>query len=92
MTLLREIQNNARLAYRLRGFVDDRADKKGAQILGVPVLGAGDEVKALATKHGIEIVLIAIPSSTGTEMTRILQLCHGYDGFQQEQLCRIASA
>jgi len=27
-------------------------------------------------KHRIEMVLIAIPSATGTEMTRILELCH----------------
>jgi FlaA1/EpsC-like NDP-sugar epimerase len=74
--LLREIQKNPKLPYRVRGFLDDRPDKKGVRILGAPVLGGGDQVDPLVTKHNIDIVLIAIPSATGTEMTRILERCH----------------
>ncbi len=76
ITLLREIQRNPKLLYRVRGFLDDRPDKKGVHILGARVLGGGDQVQALVSKHNIEIILIAIPSATGTEMTRILELCH----------------
>ena len=76
VTLLREIQKNPKLLYRVRGFLDDRTDKKGVHILGVSVLGGGDEAALLATKHNIDIILIAIPSATGTEMTRILGRCH----------------
>src|ERR1039458_4967362 len=76
ITLLREIQRNPKLLYRVRGFLDDRPDKKGVHILGAPVLGGGDQVQALVSKHNIEIILIAIPSATGTEMTRILERCH----------------
>src|SRR5208282_3167267 len=36
----------------------------------------GDEVKSLVAKHNVAIILIAIPSATGVEMTRILELCH----------------
>jgi FlaA1/EpsC-like NDP-sugar epimerase len=76
VTLLREIQRNPKLLYRVRGFLDDRPDKKGVHILGVSVLGGGDEVALLVTKHKIDIILIAIPSASGTEMTRILEHCH----------------
>jgi FlaA1/EpsC-like NDP-sugar epimerase len=76
VTLLREIQKNPNLPYRVRGFLDDRPDKKGVYILGAPVLGGGDQVEPLVTKHNIDIILIAIPSATGAEMTRILQRCH----------------
>lgn len=76
ITLLREIQKNSKLPYRVRGFLDDRPDKKGLHILGVSVLGGGDQVEPLVAKCNIEIILIAIPSATGTEMTRILNLCH----------------
>jgi FlaA1/EpsC-like NDP-sugar epimerase len=76
VTLLREIQRNPKLLYRVRGFLDDRPDKKGVHILGVSVLGGGDEIKALVTKHKIDIILIAIPSATGAQMTRILEQCH----------------
>lgn len=73
--LLREVQHNPKLSYRVRGFVDDRADKRGARILGVPVLGSGADVAALAPKFAIEAILIAIPSATGAQMTRILESC-----------------
>ncbi len=76
ITLLREIRNNARLAYRVCGFIDDDPGKLGLRIAGVPVLGPGDKIKPLVARHRIAIILIAIPSSTGAEMTRILQLCH----------------
>ncbi len=76
VTLLREIQNNPKLAYRVRGFLDDRLDKKGAHILGVSVLGGGDELKPIMAKHNVETILIAIPSAKGAKMTRILELCH----------------
>jgi FlaA1/EpsC-like NDP-sugar epimerase len=76
VTLLREIQKDPKLQYRVRGFLDDRPDKKGVHILGAPVLGGGDQIKPLVTKHSIDIILIAIPSATGAEMTRILQRCH----------------
>jgi FlaA1/EpsC-like NDP-sugar epimerase len=76
ITLLREIRNNPRLSYLVMGFLDDRPDKKGLRLAGVPVLGGGNEVKSLVTRYNIQTILIAIPSATGTEMTRILAECH----------------
>lgn len=77
ITLFREIRHNPRLAYRVCGFIDDKAELLGVQINGVQVVGNGDRVAALVRKHKIEIVLIAIPSASGLQMTRILALCHG---------------
>jgi FlaA1/EpsC-like NDP-sugar epimerase len=74
--LLREIRNNPKLAYRVVGFVDDLAERQGMRVAGMPVLGGGDAIHTLVARHRIEMVLIAIPSATGTEMTRILELCH----------------
>lgn len=76
VTLLREIQGNPKLPYRVRGFLDDCSAKTGVRILGVPVLGGGDQLAGFVTKHNINMVLIAIPSATGAQMTRILELCH----------------
>jgi FlaA1/EpsC-like NDP-sugar epimerase len=76
ITLLKEIRNNPRLSYRVCGFLDDQPDKHGLVILGVKVLGSGHNVKSLVAKHKIEMILIALPSATGMEMTRILELCH----------------
>jgi FlaA1/EpsC-like NDP-sugar epimerase len=74
-TLLREIRNNSRLAYRVCGFIDDDSTKVGLRFAGVPVLGTGDTITAIVARHRITIILIAIPSATGAEMTRILELC-----------------
>ena len=76
ITLLKEIRNNVRLAYRVCGFIDDDSSKVGLRIAGVAVLGGGDKIDSIAARYRIEIVLIAIPSATGAEMTRILEQCH----------------
>jgi FlaA1/EpsC-like NDP-sugar epimerase len=76
ITLLREIRNNPKLAYHVCGFLDDAHGKVGLLISGIAVLGGGDKIQSLVTRHNTEIILIAIPSATGVEMTRILRLCH----------------
>lgn len=76
ITLLREIRNNARLTYDICGFVDDNRGKQGLRISGISVLGGGSDIKALVRDRDIEDILIAIPSATGAEMSRILALCH----------------
>jgi len=76
ITLFREIRNNPRLAYRVCGFLDDDIRKKGIAIAGVRVFGGGDQIQPLVNEHDIELVLIAIPSATGPEMSRILGFCH----------------
>jgi FlaA1/EpsC-like NDP-sugar epimerase len=75
-TLLREIRNNPKLAYKVVGFVDDQAEKRGLQVAGSKVLGCGDDLPTLVKRYDVEIILIAIPSASGLEMTRILELCH----------------
>jgi FlaA1/EpsC-like NDP-sugar epimerase len=74
--LLKEIRNNPKLTYQVCGFLDDRSDKKGVLINGVPVLGGGDKASSLVLDHSVEVILIAIPSATGVQMTRMLELCH----------------
>jgi FlaA1/EpsC-like NDP-sugar epimerase len=74
--LLREVRNNPRLTYRICGFLDDNAHKKEMAIAGIPVLGGGEDIAELVEEYEIELILIAIPSASGPEMTRILALCH----------------
>jgi len=76
VSLLREIRQNAALPYDLIGFLDDDPMKQRTSMQGIKVLGYGRDLPIVATKHSIDIVLLAIPSATGSEMTRILQHCH----------------
>lgn len=74
--LLREIRNNPKLAYVVCGFLDDDRSKRGLQIDGVPVLGGGESLESIVHDRHIEMILIGIPSSSGSQMTKILGLCH----------------
>jgi FlaA1/EpsC-like NDP-sugar epimerase len=76
VSLLREIQHNSKLAYRVCGFIDDRVDKQNMRLTGIPVLGGGGLISRIAKEHCIDVILIAIPSATGEQMSRILELCH----------------
>lgn len=74
--LLQEIRQNPRLSYCVRGFIDDDSRKRGMRVQTIPVLGSGSDLPAIAEKEPITEVLIAIPSATGSQMTRILRHCH----------------
>lgn len=76
LMLLREIRRNSSLPYQVRGFLDDRQDKWGLRIGGATVLGSGEQLADIARRHGIDMVLIAIPSARGAQMSRILERCH----------------
>lgn len=76
LMLIREIHRNPKLHYRVRGFIDDDPAKRDLRICGVPVVGGADQLRAVVDRHRVEVVLVAIPSATGTEMSKILELCH----------------
>jgi FlaA1/EpsC-like NDP-sugar epimerase len=73
--LLREIRANQATGYTICGFIDDDASKAGLSMHGVRVFGPGEYLKKVAGKHGIQHVLIAIPSATGAQMIGILNHC-----------------
>ena len=73
--IYREIQTNARLRYRVVGFVDDDPGKQGRKILGVPVAGGIDELRELTEKLKAHEILIAIPSVSGARMREIVSRC-----------------
>lgn len=57
------------------GCVDDDPSKFGITIHGVPVLGPTIELPRLLRKYPVDEVLIAVPSATGFQMQRFIQLC-----------------
>lgn len=76
ITLLSEIRANPRLGYDVRGFIDDDTHKVGQIIQGVPVLGVGADLTAIAATRTLEEVLIAIHSAPGSCITSVLRSCH----------------
>ena len=76
VTLLREIHQNPALSYEIVGFIDDSPGKAGSFIHRVRVLGNGAVLSYIVAAQNIEMVLIAMPSATGAQMTEILKHCH----------------
>jgi len=74
--LLSETRQNGAFGHVVCGFLDDDPNKRGMLINGVPVVGRGSELAQLAAAHQVCSVLIAIPSATGSQMTRIIGHCH----------------
>jgi FlaA1/EpsC-like NDP-sugar epimerase len=72
--IIREIQGSAS-SYWIVGCLDDDPQKIGTRISGKPVLGAVDQLPELVTSLGIDEVLIAVPSATGAQMRRFVNLC-----------------
>ncbi len=65
---------------RLGGFkpvaiVDDNAQARGMRIRGVPVVGTIDEVDVVAHMVRAEVLVLAIPSATTSQMYRIVSRC-----------------
>ena len=73
--ILREINDNARLQYRVVGFLDDNPVKIGKKIHGISVIGTLNDISFAAQKVDADEALIAIPSANSQQMRRIVDLC-----------------
>jgi FlaA1/EpsC-like NDP-sugar epimerase len=74
--LMREMTRAQNLRrYDPVGFVDDNRAKHGERIHGVPVLGPISKVGRLVETHKVDEVVIAIPSMSGRELRRVVELC-----------------
>lgn len=57
------------------GFVDDDLNKKHLNIMGLPVWGTTKDIGKIVRKHGIETIIIAIPSLNKREIQEIYDEC-----------------
>lgn len=79
-TLLREIRDAHFLGYEVAGFLDDDPAKRDADIMGVPVLGSGEETAEVVerlnhSRDKVEEIVIAMPSASGKEKRQALANC-----------------
>ena len=73
--LLRDLQRTQAHNYHVVGFVDDDPAKRWLIVCGKSVLGPIGELGALARKHRITQVLIAIGRLQGPKIREILSVC-----------------
>jgi Undecaprenyl-phosphate glucose phosphotransferase len=55
------------------GFVDDRRSRLPPNYSGVPFLGTTDELKNLVCRHGIDLVIIALPWNAEDRIRQLLK-------------------
>lgn len=74
-SLMRELARIYGKRYEPVGLVDDNASKHGALIHGVPVLGSIARVPDLVSSKRVDEIIIAIPSLSGQQMRKVVDLC-----------------
>ncbi len=71
--LSRDLRRDSR--YSVVGFVDDKPSLRGASINGHPVLSRLDQLPEVAREAAVDMLLIALPAASTSEMRRVVALC-----------------
>ena len=61
--------------YHPVGFLDDASRLRGTKVQGVPVLGRIDEVDEIARETATRLLVIAMPSLSGSALQRVVACC-----------------
>ncbi len=75
--LVREMRRDD--GYLPVGFLDDNARLKGASVHGTQVMGDVDHLSNIVDTLSVDLVMIAIPTATNSEMQRVVDLCEQLD-------------
>lgn len=73
--LVREMLRQPERGLRPVGFLDDRPDKRGMRIHGVPVVGDRQSVSDAVSRLAVGLIVVAMPSAPAKEQREILRLC-----------------
>ena len=63
--------------YEIVGYIDDDPAKSNLHIQGAKVLGNREQIVAIARQHGVEKLIVAIPTADRTFMREISELADG---------------
>jgi FlaA1/EpsC-like NDP-sugar epimerase len=74
--LLRDIKDDPANQINIIGFIDDDYEKRGKIIHGKKVLGNLLDIAQIAKDKSIKEVIIAIPSATKEDMSRMVSACN----------------
>lgn len=75
--LVRDMQRGPQRTYIPVAFVDDRLRRQGGDVRGVPIRGMTSDLAALVAELNIDLIMLAVPSASASEMQRLVGLCEG---------------
>ena len=73
--VLQDLHRAESSKYEIVCVVDDDPDKVGRTIQRVRVAGSTRDIPKLVDKHGIEVIIFAIPAASNQQKRRIMNLC-----------------
>ncbi len=73
--LIGELQMSKNLDSRICCIIDDNKSKQGTYIHGIRVVGGRDTIPEYAKKYDINEIIVAMPSATKKEISKILHIC-----------------
>jgi FlaA1/EpsC-like NDP-sugar epimerase len=75
-SLIRDLKRSfSAYKYKPIAIVDDNSSKKGCEVQGIRVIGTIMDIPAITFKKNIQLILIAIPSASSTQMRTIVSYC-----------------
>jgi len=73
--LVRDLLRMRPAVYAPVAFVDDDPAKQGQEIHGIRVVSGIDNIAAVASQWDADLIMLALPSASSSEMRRIVELC-----------------
>ena len=73
--IAREVRSNPQLDLDVIGFIDDDPVKRKGTFQGLNVLGSQVDLKKIVNEHGVDEIIIAIPSASGVQIREIVERC-----------------
>jgi exopolysaccharide biosynthesis polyprenyl glycosylphosphotransferase len=73
--LLQKLQDHPEDGYRVVGLLDDAPELREKDVAGQPVLGHVDDLRAVAIRHQVEEILVALPSLGHTRLLSLVLGC-----------------
>lgn len=73
--VIREFQNSSHSENQVMCVIDDNPSKRGALLMGVPIVGDREKIESAVQKYGIEEIVLAIPSAQLRDRTELISIC-----------------
>ena len=73
--LIGELQMSKNLDSHICCIIDDDKSKHGTYIHGIKVVGGRERILEMAERYGINEIIVAMPSASKKEVSKILNLC-----------------
>jgi FlaA1/EpsC-like NDP-sugar epimerase len=73
--LVRDMLRDPQQAYIPVAFVDDKLRRQGGELHGIQVRGSANRIPELTKRLAVDLILLAIPSASTTQMQQLVDLC-----------------